>query len=236
MLGMALRAFLPKHHVSPELTDAIKLATGLMATLVALVLGLLISSANIARIAVQSAYTTGLANVAMLDRHLAEYGAETQPARALLRHALTRRFQAMWPSEDFGPQEPANVGSMSAIASMEHELLKLSPANDTQKWLLSQALQATNNLEQVRWVLMNQEPGFTLPIPFLTVLVFWSSAIFISFGVLAKPNITVLVSLFISALAVSCAVFLILDLSNPFAGLMQISSASAHVMLNALGK
>jgi hypothetical protein len=236
MLGIALRARLPKHHITSESTDAIKLATGLMATLAALVLGLLISSANAERTTVQNAYVTGLTNVATLDRHLAEYGTETQQARALLRHALLRRFQAIWPSEDFGPQEPANGGDINAIGSMEHELLKLSPASDSQKWLLPQALQATNNLEQVRWSLMSRGAGFTLPVPFLIVLVCWSTAIFISFGLLARPNITVLVSLLMAALAVSAAIFLILDLSNPFAGLMQVSSAPAHAMLNALGK
>ena len=207
-----------------------------MATLVALVLGLMISSANTARIAVQTAYATGLANAAMLDLHLAEYGTETQQARALLRHALLRKLQATWPTEDFGPQEPANGSGIGAIESMERELLRLSPANDAQKWLLSQALQATSNLGQIRWVLANQEAGFTVPVPFLIVLVCWSTAIFTSFGLLAKINITVLVTLFISALAVSVAIFLILDLGNPFAGLMQVSSAPAHALLDALGK
>jgi hypothetical protein len=118
---------------------------------------------------------------------------------------------------------------------MERELLKLSPANEAQKWLLSEALQATNNLGQFRWIVIHQEGGFTLPVPFLVGLIFWGTAIFVSFGLLAKPNVTALVSLFIAALSVSGAIFLILDLANPFTGQMQMSSAPAHAMLSALG-
>lgn len=235
MLGIALRAILPKDQIGPESTDGIKLATGLMATLTALVLGLMITSANTARTAVQNAYATSLANVAMLDRHLAEYGTETQVARTLLRRALAAKFQAVWPNEDFGPQGPSNGGGASAVESMERELLKLSPANEAQKWLLSQALQATSNLGQFRWIVIHQEGGFTLPVPFLVGLIFWGTAIFVSFGLLAKPNVTVLISLFIAALSVSGAIFLILDLANPFTGQMQMSSAPAHAMLSALG-
>jgi len=234
MLGIALRAILPTDQISPESTDVIKLATGLMATLTALVLGLMISSANTARNAVQNAYTTSLANVAMLDRHLAEYGAGTRTARALLRDALVRKFQAVWPTENFGPQEPSDGSALSAVESMEHELLKLTPATDAQKWLLSQALQATSSLGQFRWIVIHEESGPALPVPFLVGLVFWGTAIFISFGLLTKPNVTVLVSLFIAALSVSSAIFLILELGNPFGGQMQISSTPAHAMLNAL--
>ena len=236
MLGMALRAFLPKHHLGPESTDVIKLATGLMATLAALVLGLMISSANTTHITVENEYTQSLADVAMLDRYLAQYGAETQAPRALLRQALVRKFQSVWPTEDFGPQEPADKGGVSAVETIEHELLQLSPTSDAQKWLLSQALQATNNLGQVRWLLINQQAGATLPAPFLFVLVSWTAAIFVSFGLFARPNITVIVALFISALAVSGAIFLIIELDSPFAGLIQVSSAPAHAMINALGK
>lgn len=236
LLGMVLRAYLPKHHLSPESTDVIKLATGLMATLAALVLGLLISSANTAHITVENEYTQSMADVAVLDRDLEEYGAGAQPARALLRRALVRKFQSIWPAEDFGQREPAVGDDLTPVESMQRMLLQLSPANDAQKWLLSQALLSTNNLGHVRWLLINQEAASTLPTPFLIVLVSWTTAIFISFGLFARPNATVFVSLFVSALAVSGAIFLIIELGDPFVGIVQVSSAPAHAMLNSLGK
>jgi hypothetical protein len=83
---------------------------------------------------------------------------------------------------------------------------------------------------------MNQEVGNNLPTPILIILVAWSTAIFISFGLFVKPNPTVITALFISALAVSGAIFLILELNSPFTGLIQISSAPAHAVLALLGK
>ena len=97
LIGMALRASLPEHHLGADATDVIKLATGLMATLAALVLGLLIASANSARNTVDSEFNETLASAALLDRYLAAYGQDAQEARELLRHSLIRRFQARWP-------------------------------------------------------------------------------------------------------------------------------------------
>jgi flagellar biosynthesis component FlhA len=45
LVGLFLSTVLPKHHLSDKTMDAIKVGTGLIGTLAALVLGLLISSA-----------------------------------------------------------------------------------------------------------------------------------------------------------------------------------------------
>jgi hypothetical protein len=99
LIGMALRARLPQHHLSQESTDVIKLATGLMATLAALVLGLLISSANADHNIVKSEFKQTLASTVLLDRYLAAYGPGTQEARALIRHVVVRTLQTRWPGE-----------------------------------------------------------------------------------------------------------------------------------------
>src|SRR5215469_842463 len=106
LLGTTLRAILPERHLSQESMDVIKLATGLMATLAALVLGLLISSANTARTSVISVVDQTVANAGLLDRYLAAYGPDSHDARELLRHIVVRRAQVRWPAEDFGPPEP----------------------------------------------------------------------------------------------------------------------------------
>ena len=106
LVGMALRAKLPEHHLSQDSMDVIKLATGLMATLAALVLGLLISSANSARSTVVGVVDQSVANAGLVDRYLAAYGPDTQQARELLRHIVIWRAQVRWPAEDFGPPEP----------------------------------------------------------------------------------------------------------------------------------
>jgi hypothetical protein len=236
LLGMALRSSLPEHHLVQDSTDVIKLATGLMATLAALVLGLLISSANTDHNTVKSEYKQALASVVLLDRYLAAYGQDTQESRALIRHVLVRAFQARWPGEDFGAKDPPPTASGSALVDLEQQILHLSPRDEAQKWFQSEALQLANEIAQGQLLLMNQEAGNNLPMPILIVLIAWSTAIFISFGLFVRPNPTVIVALSISALAVAGAIFLILELNSPFTGLIQVSSAPAHAVLALLGK
>jgi hypothetical protein len=84
LLGFLLRAALPEHHRNADSRDIVKLAMGLVGTMAALVLGLLVASAK-SSFDDQSAELTGLsANVVVLDRVLAHYGPETKDARELL--------------------------------------------------------------------------------------------------------------------------------------------------------
>src|SRR5215471_16212288 len=115
LLGTAVRARLPEHHLSQDSIDVIKLATGLMATLAALVLGLLISSANTTRGTVTSEFDQGLADAAQIDHYLVAYGPETREARDILRRGLAAALKARWPGEDFGPREPPAAPNGGAL-------------------------------------------------------------------------------------------------------------------------
>src|SRR5262249_53400957 len=151
-VGMALRRVLPREHLSQDTIDVIKLATGLMATLAALVLGLLISSASTAHNTVKSEYVQSLASIVLLDRYLAAYGADAQDTRILIRHMTVRRFQARWPDDDFGPQEPTGSANGSDLVDLEQRIIRLQPRDDSQKWFQSQALQLANGLAEVQWL------------------------------------------------------------------------------------
>jgi hypothetical protein len=236
LVGMALRRVLPKHHLSQESLDVIKLATGLMATLAALVLGLLISSASTTHNTIKSEYIHSLASVVLLDRYLAAYGSEAQDARIMMRHLVVSRFQVHWPEDDFGPKEPPPSANGSDLVDLEQRIIRLQPRDDAQKWFQSQALQLANGLAEVQWLVLSQEVGDSLPLPMLIILVAWSTAIFVSFGLFVKPNPTIIVALSISALAVAGAMFLIMELNSPFTGLIKISSAPAHAALAVIGK
>ena len=236
LLGMALRARLPERHLGEDTMDVIKLAAGFMATLAALILGLLIFSANADRRTVESELNGALACAALLDRYLAAYGQDTQEARELLRHFLVGRFQARWPGDDFGPQEPAVAPNRNELVEMEQQILRLAPRDDAQKWFQSQALQLANGLALARRLLAVRLQGISLPMPTLIALIVWITAIFTSFGLFVKINPTAIVALFVSALSIAVAFYLILDLNSPFTGLIHISSAPAHAILEALDK
>jgi hypothetical protein len=101
-IGMTMRRILPEHHLSRDSTDVIKLATGLMATLVALVLSLLVSSANTFHGMIENQYNGALANVVQLDQYLQAYGPETRDIRQQIRRTVVRYFRQHWPRDDFG--------------------------------------------------------------------------------------------------------------------------------------
>ena len=232
-LGTRVRAAVPGH-LTGEAVDVIKLATGLMATLAALVLGLLISSANTSHNLVESEYRQGVVNVVLLDRYLDQYGPQTQDARALVRRMFLRKLETIWPEEDFGPKEPASAGGEPIIEDVQRILLRLSPASEAQTWYRSRALEMVSQAQQLRWLLVSQQAAGTIATPLLVVLIFWTTAIFGSFGLLARVNPTVLFALLVSALAVACAIFMLFELDSPFTGLIKISSGPARAALAVL--
>jgi hypothetical protein len=233
-VGMAFRRRLPEHHLSRESTDVIKLATGLMATLVALVLSLLVSSANSFHGTVEGEYKQALADVIQLDRYLDAYGPEARELRALARHIVAQTFQERWPDDDFGPKEAPRETDKEPLIDLERRILALTPADAAQKRFQSQALELTQRLVAVRQLLSSAGSGRPLPPPILVVVLLCSTAIFASFSLFVQPNPTVMFALGVAALAIASAVFLIVELNSPFGGLLQLSTSPAHAALGAL--
>jgi hypothetical protein len=235
-IGMTVRRILPEHHLSRDSTDVIKLATGLMATLVALVLSLLVSSANTFHGMIENQYNGALANVVQLDQYLQAYGPETGDVRRELRRSVLRAFRQHWPGDDFGPVERPDAASVNPVIDLEDRILGLNAATPRQKWFQSQALQRANELVRVRQLLSGSESGRSLPAPIVIALLIVATAIFASFSLFVQPNPTVVAALAVAAVAVSGALFLIVELNTPFSGVLQLSSEPARAALAALGR
>jgi hypothetical protein len=231
LLGIYLHAVLPQHHLSADTRDVVKLGMGLVGTMAALVLGLLVASAK-GSYDTQSAELTQMSgNVALLDRVLAGYGPETQEVRGLLRGAAARLLDQLWSKDDASP-----VAAPPAGGEIVYEKIQgLSPKNDAQRALQGQALSIAMELGKTRW-LMYEQAATSVSLPLLVVLVLWLTFIFISFGLFAPFNGTVVSSLFVSALSVSGAIFLILEMYEPYAGLIEISSTPLRAALANLGQ
>jgi hypothetical protein len=229
---MLLRAVLPDHHLSPASQDLIKLGTGLVATMAALVLGLLIASAKSSYDRLSDDLTQIAAKLIVLDRMMAHYGPEAQGPRELLRRSVARALKRTWPEEvtRFRRLEP-----VTEFEDLYDKIHELSPQDDAQRLCQAQALQLSSDLAQTRWLLVEQS-GSSIPAPFVVLLTFWVVVIFVSFGLFAPSNLTVITTLLICALSVSGAIFLILELDQPFAGLIQIPSAPLRDALGHLGK
>jgi Protein of unknown function (DUF4239) len=230
LLGVVLRPLLSKDHLHPDSRDVVKMATGLIGTLTALVLGLLIASAKGSFDQKTNQVRQLTASIILLDELLAQYGPEATPVRSRLRQSIQPLADRIWREEESPTGKLVHFESNADSLAFENELQRLSPNNDTQRSLQSRAIQAFTEGAQIRLRLFAQTGG-SIPTPFLVILVFWLSAIFVSFTLFARANLVVMASLLVCALSFACAVFLILELDDPFAGLMGISSAVLRSVL-----
>ena len=230
--GLLLRRALPSDHLSSESKDVVKMSMGLVTTMAALVLGLLVSSAKSFYDAQSNELTQMSARVILLDRILAHYGTETKEVRDLLRRAIADSIDRVWP-EERTPSKPG-VPSTAPEALLD-KIQELSPKDEKQRALQSQALSAAAGLIQTRWLMYEQETN-SISVPMLVTLIFWLAAIFTSFGLFAPRNATVITALFVAGGAVSGAIFLILEMYAPFGGLIKLSSAPLRTALTQLGK
>ena len=233
LLGVYVRRLLPETHLSSESKDVVKLGMGLVATTSALVLGLLIASAK-SFYDTQVAEVTQLAsNVVLLDRLLAHYGPESSEVRSALRTAALKQVALLWSHENSAATY-VDLGTQGGDVILDH-LEQLSPKDDKQRSLQAQAVSVAIQLAQTRLLLLEQR---RLPVPraLLATLIFWLFTLFVSFGLFAPFNITAMSSLFISAAAVSVAIFLILAFYHPYSGLIQIPEAPVRAALTLLGK
>jgi len=223
LLGIFLRSKLPEHHLSGDTKDVVRLSTGLVGTMAALVLGLLIASAN-STYDTQSAQINDLtAKVILLDNILAQYGEETKATRVQLRRAVATSADRIWHENVPGTAKQASFAASAASEEAYARLLQLSPHDDSQRTLKDRVIQTFTDIGQTRLLLFAQASN-SIPMPFLVLLTFWLTFIFTSFSLFAEPKPVVWASLFFSAVSAASAIFLILELGHPFIGLMQISS------------
>ena len=208
------------------------IAMGLVATMTALVLGLLISSAKSSFDALSHDMTGTLSNVILLDRTLALYGTETKEARDLLLSAVANALDSIELKQNLTPAYSA-VSNRDTNSIFE-KIQGLLPTDDRQRSLKADALGTLREIRQMRW-LMYEQRITSISMPMLIILVLWLTVLFISFGLYAPANGTVVTSLLVSALSVSCSIFLILELYTPYHGLIRISGATLRAALAQLG-
>ena len=236
LLAITVRSALPPAHLSKESQDVVRLGMGLVATMTALLLGLVTAAAKGSFDSQDLAIRNAAAGMLALDRLLARYGPETQPIRAEFRALAAARFNEIWPAD--GVQAgllQSRVKGTPAAEALEDEILQLVPQTDTQRWLKTESLKLTEEVLRTRWRLLGSATG-SVPRTFLVVVIFWLSMTFGSFGLAAPRNATVVTVFVISTFSVAAAVFLILELDGPFDGIVRISSEPFRYTLANLGK
>ena len=222
MLGFLLGRVLPDRHLSNDAKDIVKLSTGLIATLSALVLGLLVSSAKGTFDQVNNEMMQVAVKTVLLDRVLAQYGPETKEIRAVIKSGYSIATEMLLSGDE---SQQAKLNTPEAVARLENiqaRLRALSPQNEAQRGLQSRAIEISTELANSRWLLVLQRRG-SISTPLLVVLVFWLSMIFAAWGMFSPRNLVVATALLLSALSVSGATLLILELDRPLSGWIRVS-------------
>lgn len=226
---------LPEHHLSADSKDTVKVAMGLIATITALVLGLVTAAAKSDFDAADGAVGRGAADVLMLDRALARYGPETKGIRESVRSHLVARLELTWPEEGSGVATADGTEVTLSIERILDRIGELAPDTDARRRLQSNAIDLGDDVMQTRWRVL-QDHGISIPRPFLVILAFWLTLIFTSFGLLAPRNATTIGVIFVSALSVAAGVFLILELASPLEGTLKVSSRPLRYALEHIGR
>lgn len=232
--GMFLRDRLPSHHLNAESKEVIRLATAIVGTLAALALGLLIASANSDYKDAQSELDATAARIVLLDRLMAQYGAETTDARTILRKLIESRLERGWTIETSDDQSAGRASVYKQIEAVQGRLRALDPQDQVHRLIQTRALEVSGNVAEGHW-LQIESADEGLPWGFFVVLVYWLALLFGTFGLQAPANPTVLAIIIVCALSVAGAVFAISDMANPYTGFIQISDQPLHGALARLG-
>jgi Protein of unknown function (DUF4239) len=229
-IGRTLNRRLPVDHLSADTKETVKLAMGLLATMSALLLGLLVASAKSSYDNARSEVIQMAAKIVFLNRVLTGYGPEAEQVRARLHEAVEETANRMRPVKTNTPVNLApNTQSGNAIYIA---LQQLTPRDEMQRSLKAEATTLALELAQIRTLLVAESISSILK-PLLIVVSFWLVVIFLTFSLIAPRNGTATFALIVSAVSVATAIFLILELDRPFSGLLRISN---EPMLNVLSQ
>jgi hypothetical protein len=241
LIGMFLRRFIPERHLAPDSRDVVKLLAGLIATQAALVIGLLVSSAKNSFDSMNDGVTEAGAKIIVLDQLLSRYGPEADPVRRQLQRSLGMVVDELWPEARATTRPSPKPDAVGVIAASDDwlqtgDMLRaLKPETEPQRLLKAQTIQIAVELTQLRWLLI-QKTYNPVPMAFLTVLIFWFTVLFATFGVLTPSNATVHIAMLLGALSIAGGIFLILDLNSPLDGIIKASPAPLVNALHRIGQ
>jgi hypothetical protein len=225
LVGMALRRALPENHFIPEAKDTVRLAIGLVVTMTGLVLGMLVSSAKTSYDSQKNKVADMSSQIILADYLLRVYGPDATPLRLQERQIVQQGVDRIWPPEGAGlPQlKPRN-----SAQDFYEQLQTLVPKNETQAAIKAQVLSMTLSMQKTNSLLFLESEQSSASIPLIMTVTSWLLAIFISFGIFAPRNGTVIATLIVCALAVSAAIFIIIQMYSPFTGVLRIAPTAVH--------
>ena len=238
LAGQRLSRYLPDHHYQQaDARDVLKSATGMIATLVALVLGLLVASAKTTFDSTTATLNEGGARMIQIDRLLHKFGSETLPARKNLRGVLADIVQRIdLPSATL--EEHLRRSERTPESSFDERLagpiLALTPSTEEKRKIQQRIIEIIANLADARWVMLERASN-TLPVPFLVLLFFWLAVLFAGFGILSPRNTTIHAAFAICGLSMAGAIYMIMEMNSPLDGTLRVTTAPLKIALTVMG-
>ncbi len=236
MLGSALlaRRFghrLPGHHHESLSKDTVRLGMALIATVSGMILGLILSSAKGTFDAQTALIRQSAQDLLQLDRALQEYGPQTAQVRESIRQMVVDSVVRLWPEEPAPGEVRPTQGSLAVI----NQIIDLQPESARQHWYQARALTLSADILQAHWA---SSHGLTSTIhPLLVVsIISWLTVLFASFGLFAPRNHTVVTALLLCSLSMASAILLILEMEDPYAGIMKVSSEPLRFALSQIAR
>jgi hypothetical protein len=220
LAGLFLQSFLPEKHTTDRSRDMLAAIVGLISLLLALVLGTLIGSAFSFYSTQKSEMETLAARSLQLDLSLAQYGPEAAPLRSALRSTLAGIDSVIWGEGRSDPQQFRAAAVLPTLRGMVARFSALNPTGDGQKQLLGAIGADEAQIQQTR-LLMSLQLASPISWPLLIVVASWSILLFCGFGILSRLNVTTLAALALGSFAIGSAIFLILELNEPYSGAVQ---------------
>jgi hypothetical protein len=220
--GMVLRRALPDEHFGTDAKDTVRLAIGLIVTMTGLVLGMLVSSAKTYYDGQKNVVAEMSSEIITLNSLLTDYGPETRQTRIQAHQFVEDALNRIWPAEK---SQLFQLKPTDNAQDLNSELRHLVPRDERQASVKIQVSELIRHLKKTYWLMFLESEQASMSRPLLIVVTSWLIAIFVSFGIFAPPNATVIVTLMVCALAVAAAIFIIMEMYAPFGGVLKISSA-----------
>jgi hypothetical protein len=171
--GRSLAQRLPLEHLTSEARNSAQIGIGMIATLAALVMGLMVSSSKASFDERQAEIVRVATTIVLLDHALAAYGTDTRDARDEVRALVGLTLARIAPSGTFGAEEfKAPLSNLGRVTHLQSTIMALAPANDAQRWFQSRAMTLTSDLARERTQTVERGER-TIPNLVLAVVVSW---------------------------------------------------------------
>jgi TM2 domain-containing membrane protein YozV len=234
LVGLGLHRLLPERVTEGALRDMTGAVGGLLSLLTALVLGLLIWTAYGVYAGQVAAVRTLATQFLQLDLALADYGQGAQAERSGLKKEVRLLIADAWGGDT--NYVARNYGAaIGAWHARELYLKRLPPGTEDQKQAVAAATKAANEIAQTR---LQMAIALTDPVssPLVAIVVAWAVCIFMGFGLMHAKTLDSLGAMAVGAVAVATAVYLLIDLSHPYWGLVRVSPEPLREVMALMGK